>query len=100
MPFTVSELVPMMIQLRDVCLGIIELAHPDARPTVNEDYKIALKRTGVRTSNNNTKENHKKTMQWGHLFKVGDTWVRVVPEFRILTLTLHRLFLKTGYNWV
>ena len=71
MPFTLSELVPMMTQLRDVCLGIIELAHPDAKPTVNEDYRIALKRTGVKTRINNTKETNRQTMQWGHLFKVG-----------------------------
>ena len=71
MPFTLSELVPMMTQLRDVCLGIIELAHPDAKPTVNEDYRIALKRTGVKTRTNNTKESTRQTMQWGHLFKVG-----------------------------
>ena len=60
-----------MTQLRDVCLGIIELAHPDAKPTVNEDYRIALKRTGVKTRTNNTKESSRQTMQWGHLFKVS-----------------------------
>lgn len=83
MPFTLPELVPMMIQLRDVCLGIIELAHPDAKPTVNEDYRIALKRTGVKTRNNNTKENTKQTMQWGHLFKVGEHKYTVFKNKRL-----------------
>ena len=32
MPFSLSELAQMSLTLRDVCLGIIDLTHPDAKP--------------------------------------------------------------------
>jgi len=32
MPFRLSELAQMSLTLRDVCLGIISLTHPDTRP--------------------------------------------------------------------
>lgn len=56
--------------LRDICLGIIELAHPDAKPTVNEDYREALKRTGVKDRSDRLQEELKKSRQWAYLFKV------------------------------
>jgi ubiquitin-protein ligase E3 C len=43
MPFTLSELVPMSLSLRDVTLGLIELAFPQSRPTVKEEYQLAVK---------------------------------------------------------
>ena len=42
MPFSLSELVAMSLALRDACLGIIELAHPDTRPALKEDYRAAF----------------------------------------------------------
>lgn len=70
MPFNLLEVIQMVIALKDVCLGIIELAHPDAKPTVNDDYRLALKTVGVKSKNNNTKEVCRQTRQWGYLFKV------------------------------
>jgi len=70
MPFSLLEVVQMVIALRDVCLGIIELAHPDAKPTVNEDYRVALARVGVPTRRHNPREISKQTREWGYLFKV------------------------------
>ena len=29
----------MAVALRDACLGIISLAHPESRPNLGEDYK-------------------------------------------------------------
>ena len=43
MPFTLSELVPMSLSLRDVTLGLIELAFPQSRPAVREEYQLAVK---------------------------------------------------------
>ena len=43
MPFTLSELVPMSLSLRDVTLGLIELAFPQSRPAVREEYQRAVK---------------------------------------------------------
>jgi ubiquitin-protein ligase E3 C len=42
MPFTLSELVPMSLALRDVTLGLVELAFPESRPTVKEEYQHAI----------------------------------------------------------
>ena len=43
MPFTLKELVPMSFALRDVTLGLIELAFPESRPAVREDYQQAVR---------------------------------------------------------
>ncbi|XP_041360114.1 ubiquitin-protein ligase E3C-like [Gigantopelta aegis] len=76
MPFTTEELIPMCQVLRDACLGIIELAHPDARFTVKDTYKEALQKTGV-TSRVPAGENHdKETSQWAYLFRVISSLVR------------------------
>ncbi|KAK2578758.1 hypothetical protein KPH14_012282 [Odynerus spinipes] len=42
MPFTTTELVILSTHLKEVCLGLVELAFPDTRPTIGEDYKNAL----------------------------------------------------------
>ncbi len=43
MPFTLAELVTMSLSLRDVTLGLIELAFPQSRPVVREEYQQAVK---------------------------------------------------------
>ena len=43
MPFSLQELVPMSLSLRDVGLGLIELAFPQSRPAVKEEYQLAVK---------------------------------------------------------
>ena len=42
MPFSLSDLVPMSQNLRDVALGLVELAYPESRPVVNEAYQLAI----------------------------------------------------------
>ncbi len=42
MPFTLNELVPMSLALRDVTLGLIELAFPESRPVIKEEYQQAI----------------------------------------------------------
>ena len=39
MPFSLGELVNMSQHLRDISLGLVELAFPDSRPAVREDYR-------------------------------------------------------------
>lgn len=60
-PFTVDELVKMSATLRDVCVGFVELAHPDMR--------MAAYMNGS-----------SKTI-WAHCFKVRLSWflVHYVP---------------------
>lgn len=50
--------------LRDVALGLIELALPDARPTVNESYRETLIGMGLDLTPQNT-------VEWNRLFEVG-----------------------------
>ncbi|XP_061191365.1 ubiquitin-protein ligase E3C-like [Saccostrea echinata] len=80
MPFSLKELVPMVLMLRDTCLGIIELAHPGTRPSVTEDYREALRRTAMKDprdlSYHNKETPYRHTKTWAYLFKVIATLVR------------------------
>ncbi|XP_059156173.1 ubiquitin-protein ligase E3C-like [Physella acuta] len=76
MPFSLDEVVVMCQYLRDTCLGIIELAHPDSRVTISNDYKQALRKTGAFLNSNNDDYNSESTKQWAFLFKVISTLVR------------------------
>ncbi|KAK3800090.1 hypothetical protein RRG08_015057 [Elysia crispata] len=76
MPFFLDEIVPMCWQLRDTCLGIIELAHPDTRMAISNDYRKALEKTGVLREQNNEEEEAELTRQWAYLFKVISSLVR------------------------
>jgi hypothetical protein len=40
MPFSLSELSSLALTLRDVCLGIIELTHPDTKPAVGSRHRL------------------------------------------------------------
>ena len=75
MPFTLSELVPMSLSLRDVTLGLIELAFPQSRPAVREEYQLAVK--SVRSNEENIEaSNQTDTQIWSHLFKTTVHLVR------------------------
>ncbi|KAK7488482.1 hypothetical protein BaRGS_00020267 [Batillaria attramentaria] len=78
MPFTLREMVPMSLALRNACLGIIELAHPDAKFSVNEDYRQALHKTGVLNRQQASEDEEKETRLWAFLFKVISTLVRQI----------------------
>lgn len=73
MPFTLREIVPMSLALRNACLGIIELAHPDARFSINEDYRQALHKTGIKRRQTSEVDHEKETRLWAFLFKVKVT---------------------------
>ncbi|XP_046457732.1 ubiquitin-protein ligase E3C-like isoform X1 [Daphnia pulex] len=61
MPFSLTEVVELASILRDVCLGLVELAYPDTRPSTS--FNFVKTRT---TSTGNTQED---TRLWMHLFK-------------------------------
>ncbi|XP_011496921.1 PREDICTED: ubiquitin-protein ligase E3C [Ceratosolen solmsi marchali] len=65
MPFTTYDLAVLSSHLKGVCLGLVELAFPDTRPSVRDDYKNAV--LGPSTSMSSTPQN---TQMWAHLFKV------------------------------
>ena len=74
MPFALSDLVLMSRVLRDACLGIIELAHPETRPEVREEYKLAFRSIGSSRTSVSTVELLRQQKTWSHLFKVSDTY--------------------------
>ncbi len=43
MPFSLTDLVPMSLALRDVALGLIELAFPESRPSLAAGYEVAIR---------------------------------------------------------
>lgn len=65
MPFTTYDLAILSSHLKGVCLGLVELAFPDTRPSVRDDYKSAV--LGPSSSISATPKN---TQMWAHLFKV------------------------------
>uniref|UniRef100_A0A2C9KEQ7 Ubiquitin-protein ligase E3C n=1 Tax=Biomphalaria glabrata TaxID=6526 RepID=A0A2C9KEQ7_BIOGL len=80
MPFSLDEIVLMCRYLRDTCLGIIELAHPDSRFTISEDYKQALEKTASVDEGFSEKRELETddygTKLWSYLFKIISTLVR------------------------
>lgn len=72
MPFQLHELVPMTQILRDVCLGIIELAHPDTKPALKSAYTTALHSVGVPHKTYTEEELYKQRETWAYLFKVSN----------------------------
>ena len=62
MPFTLPEIVDLASTLRDVCLGLVEVAYPDSRP--NTAFNFSRNRTAA--------VNEEETRLWMHLFKVGN----------------------------
>jgi len=67
MPFTLSELVPMSLSLRDIALGLVELAFPESRPSVREDYRQAV--NSVRNVSQELDESPNDIAMWSHMFK-------------------------------
>ena len=75
MPFTLSELVPMSLSLRDVTIGLVELAFPESRPVVKEEYKQAV--MSVRDPTREISDvGVTDTHIWSHLFRTTVLLVR------------------------
>jgi len=66
MPFSLSELVPMSLHLRDIALGLVELAFPESRPSVREDYRQAV--NSVRSVSHEMDESPDDIAMWSHMF--------------------------------
>ena len=75
MPFTLSELVPMSLALRDVTIGLVELAFPETRPTVREDYQNAVG-GGASAASSTSAAVSSDVRIWSHLFKTTVVLVR------------------------
>ncbi|KZC14784.1 Ubiquitin-protein ligase E3C [Dufourea novaeangliae] len=88
MPFTIPELVILSSHLKGVCLGLVELAFPDSRPTVRDDYKNAV------IDPSYSIQNQQDTQMWTHLFKVTVGLLR-----QLHTRDLRQQFCPEGH-WI
>ncbi|XP_033342932.2 ubiquitin-protein ligase E3C [Megalopta genalis] len=86
MPFTISELVMLSSHLKGVCLGLVELAFPDSKPTVRNDYKDAVLGSSCPVPN------QQDTKIWTHLFKVTVGLLR-----QLYTRDLRQQFCPEGH---
>lgn len=70
MPFNLGELAALGLGLRDLCLGLIELAYPISRPNITDDYaKAMLSISSTKIPSDVISEEHQIKM-WTYLFKV------------------------------
>ena len=61
----------MSTHLRDICLGLVDLAFPESRPVVREDYRQAV--DSVKTMDNDNKEQQTSPAEvgvWSRLSEV------------------------------
>ncbi|KAL7306120.1 hypothetical protein TKK_0001569 [Trichogramma kaykai] len=89
MPFTTYDLAILSSHLKGVCLGLVELAFPDARFSVRDDYKNAVLGPSTTMS-----ANSQNTHLWAHLFKVTVSLIR-----QLHTRDLRRQFCPDGH-WI
>ncbi|XP_012519593.1 PREDICTED: ubiquitin-protein ligase E3C isoform X2 [Propithecus coquereli] len=80
MPFTLEELVMLSRCLRDACLGIIKLAHPETKPEVREEYVTAFQSVGVTTSSEMQQCIQMEQKRWIQLFKVITNLVKMLKS--------------------
>lgn len=62
--FEFNELGGLCRTLRQICLGLVELAYPESRPAVTGQYRDAVAASHIDVSGKN------ETPAWSHLFKV------------------------------
>lgn len=84
MPFTLSEVAELASVLRDVCLGLVELAYPETR--TNASFSFTSKSRLTPSSNAD-----QETRLWMHLFKVSNRHLLLI--IYLSTFNLPLLFL-------
>lgn len=66
MPFTLTEIVSVSSILKDISLGLVDLAFPETKSSINDHYKAAL--TFSQKANETVSAVNKA--MWPHLLKV------------------------------
>lgn len=71
MPFQLIEIVGISLLLKEISLGLVELAFPEIRKIVNDHYRTIL-RSGVAhgCGTNSNKSLSDNQIMWSHLLKV------------------------------
>ena len=64
MPFTLSEIILVSTIVKDISLGLVDLAFPEIRSNINDHYRAVL-----RFNHTDSKDQFNKVM-WPHLLKV------------------------------
>ncbi|KAK2860103.1 hypothetical protein Q7C36_004269 [Tachysurus vachellii] len=72
MPFSLPELVTLSRCLRDTCLGIIKLAHPETKSGHSAEYAAVFPSVDVKTSS------QVQQKRWLQLFKVSANLVKML----------------------
>ncbi|XP_060721111.1 ubiquitin-protein ligase E3C-like [Tachysurus vachellii] len=78
MPFSLPELVTLSRCLRDACLGIIKLAHPETRSGYSEEYAAMFRSVGVKTSSQVQQSVQNQQKPWVQLFKVSANLLKML----------------------
>ncbi|XP_058458874.1 ubiquitin-protein ligase E3C [Malaya genurostris] len=95
MPFTIAEIIPLSTTLKEISLGLVELAFPETRSSLKDSYRTML------TSLNNESTSHYRLKcdlneqtknVWPHLLKVCVSLLR-----QIHTRDLRRGFCPDGH---
>lgn len=62
MGFSMPTLVDMIMRLKEVSLGLVELAFPESTPSVKDQYRTVIHSEPIAPAN---------TPMWNHLFKAS-----------------------------
>uniref|UniRef100_A0A182P9B5 Ubiquitin-protein ligase E3C n=1 Tax=Anopheles epiroticus TaxID=199890 RepID=A0A182P9B5_9DIPT len=102
MPFSIPELIPLSTTLKEISLGLVELAFPETRSNLHENYRTMISSlsgeargiggpfSSKRTDRNQPYEQNRQV--WPHLLKVCVSLLR-----QIHTRDLRRCFCPEGH---
>ena len=68
MPFSLADLIPMSLALRDVGLGLIELAFPESRPSLEGGYDLAVRSVKGAAAADESAGAGPSSATWSYLF--------------------------------
>lgn len=94
MPFQLNEIILLSSFLKDLSLGLVELAYPETRTNVNEHYRFALQPDQLHSAAvSNPAENLvANSMMWPHLLRVCVSLLR-----QLHTRDLRRTFCPANH---
>lgn len=78
MPFTLEEIVPLSTTLKEICLGLVELAFPETRSNLTEHYRTMLSSLNNSGGGGGGADNQQQITNaiWSHLLKVSVALLR------------------------
>uniref|UniRef100_A0A336MWB4 Ubiquitin-protein ligase E3C n=1 Tax=Culicoides sonorensis TaxID=179676 RepID=A0A336MWB4_CULSO len=76
MPFTLQEIVPLSTTLKEMCLGLVELAFPETRANLNDNYRTMLSSLTDNSDKERKALNMINNNVWAHLLKTSVALLR------------------------